>query len=198
MEKYYCKPSDTTTLVLSNSWMPIDIIRAERAISKLIGSEDLSRKDDPVKVLNVWGVPCTWSEWISTDEHLNTHQPFMRSKNAEFPIPTILVTGANWNWRKQKHDTSYLYRRFKGICQICHKKYPLKDMSIEHVKPRSLGGADCPTNTTMTCRGCNSKKGSQFPYYDAFGNELKPAKPLPYFHSFVQDKPEWEPYLFKA
>jgi 5-methylcytosine-specific restriction endonuclease McrA len=196
-EKYICKPKDNTTLVLSQAWLPIRITNAETAMVKLVGSH--AGKEEPVKAINAYGVTMTWNEWISTDDHISCPQPYLRTRNEMLPVPTILLTTTKWNYKqKGKHDVSYLYARFKGTCQICGNKFPMKEMSLEHVDPRSRGGADDASNTTLTCKKCNSHKGSIFPYNDLNGRQLKPAKPLPFFHTFTKDRPEWEPFLFKA
>ena len=33
--------------------------------------------------------------------------------------------------------------------------------TVDHIVPRSKGGADVPANWQLMCRGCNSKKGNQ-------------------------------------
>ena len=60
-----------------------------------------------------------------------------------------------------------LYKRDKGICQICGKQinfdcdYNSKDYpSIDHIKPLSRGGLHTWDNVQLSCRGCNIHKGN--------------------------------------
>ena len=45
-------------------------------------------------------------------------------------------------------------------CQYCGRRLPLKQLTYDHVVPRSKGGADDWSNVTVLCRRCNSAKGS--------------------------------------
>lgn len=70
-------------------------------------------------------------------------------------------------------------------------------MTIEHVYPKSKGGTKEEHNVTITCQPCNCKKGTIYPYKNYKGEELESFKPLPFFHSFQKERPEWAPFLFK-
>ena len=37
-----------------------------------------------------------------------------------------------------------------------------KSLTLDHIKPRSLGGSDDPSNLATCCRECNSAKGAKF------------------------------------
>jgi 5-methylcytosine-specific restriction endonuclease McrA len=41
--------------------------------------------------------------------------------------------------------------------------FPIKDLSLDHVVPRSKGGKLTWTNTVTACLSCNSKKGQTAP-----------------------------------
>lgn len=36
--------------------------------------------------------------------------------------------------------------------------HPSKDLTADHVRPKSLGGTDSPDNIAVLCRSCNSRK----------------------------------------
>ncbi len=48
-------------------------------------------------------------------------------------------------------------------CWYCQSE---DDLTIDHIKPTSLGGPDTPGNITVACRSCNSSKGTR--NYDDF------------------------------
>ena len=72
---------------------------------------------------------------------------------------------------------SKIYKRDKGICQICGKsvaydKSPENPMgaTIDHITPLSKGGKHHPDNCQLAHRRCNSIKGAAMP------NELAVAR----------------------
>jgi len=62
-------------------------------------------------------------------------------------------------------EAKRLWRRsikeyFDNTCVYCGKTYDLSQLSIDHVHPRSLGGADVANNVVCSCTRCNQEKGS--------------------------------------
>jgi len=191
---YICSPEDNVVLILSHFWTPINITTAREGIKKI------SSTSSNIKAISPEGLILNWKDWIDGSNRLHyDNQPFLRSSSALYPVPTILLTSSNWCYRGRDRPTiEYLYGRFKGMCQICGVRFPLKKMSIEHILPKSKGGDDDWFNITMTCKCCNARKGSIFPYRDYKGNNLIAPNPIPFFHSFVKDRPEWGKFLFKT
>jgi 5-methylcytosine-specific restriction endonuclease McrA len=65
----------------------------------------------------------------------------------------------------EKVDVLVLFKRDKGICQLCGKrvfkavKSPANGAkSIDHIVPVELGGDHSYANTQLAHRGCNSRK----------------------------------------
>ena len=52
------------------------------------------------------------------------------------------------------------YTQQKGHCNGCKRKYELKDMHMDHIKPISEGGSDKPRNLQLLCGNCNSTKNN--------------------------------------
>jgi 5-methylcytosine-specific restriction endonuclease McrA len=48
-------------------------------------------------------------------------------------------------------------------CQYCGRRPPVRDLNIDHVLPRSRGGADSWENLVTACRICNLRKGWRTP-----------------------------------
>lgn len=196
---YICSPQDNTTLLLSHYWLPINITTAKEAIRKLVCNGSRNKKNPTVKVLSGSGEPMLWEDWIDSGSAIyNSNQPFLASANRLYPVPTIILTSANWCYRTfDKPNIKYLYSRFKGRCQICGEKFSIKRMSIEHILPKSKHGAHDSFNITMTCKLCNNRKSSMHPYKNYKGKKLEAPHLLPFFHTFINERPEWRPFLFK-
>ena len=85
-------------------------------------------------------------------------------------------------------------------CQYCAKRPALRDLNIDHVIPRSRGGADTWENLVTACRVCNLKKGWKLP--DEAGMRLarRPFRPKWTMSAqiLLGTRPrfkEWEPFL---
>lgn len=55
---------------------------------------------------------------------------------------------------------SDLYNEQAKKCIECLKKFPLRNMEIDHIYPQSLGGTDCKDDLQLLCSACNKVKGS--------------------------------------
>lgn len=49
-------------------------------------------------------------------------------------------------------------REQKDVCIYCGNR---KDLTLEHILPRSRGGPDTPDNAVWACKSCNSSKGDK-------------------------------------
>ena len=190
---------DRLVLILSHYWAPINITTAREGVRKLMSCGAFCDKEATVRALSYSGEPLLWEEWIdSSRAAYYKNQPFLTSCNKLYPVPTILLTTAKWAYQsKNKPNLRYLYKRYKGRCQICGDKFDMKDMTIEHIYPKSKGGTKESHNVTLTCQTCNCKKAAIYPYKNYKGEDLKPSNPYPFFHAFQNCRPEWKPFLFK-
>ena len=70
--------------------------------------------------------------------------------------------------RAQKRGLRRLVRRIEiyeasqGFCALCDKSMTLKEMTIDHIRPRGKGGTNAPENLQGAHRRCNAAKGSRF------------------------------------
>ena len=57
-------------------------------------------------------------------------------------------------------DKQHLYASQKEKCNGCMEKFPLRNMTVDHIKPFSQGGSDKLSNLQLLCNSCNSIKGN--------------------------------------
>ena len=50
---------------------------------------------------------------------------------------------------------------FNCQCVYCGETYELHDLTLDHVRPKCLGGQDLTSNLVPSCRECNQAKGSR-------------------------------------
>lgn len=66
--------------------------------------------------------------------------------------------------RKRGHPSGWIrkekrlriYKRDKYVCVYCLRWLQPKHLTLDHVKPRSNGGNNHPSNLVTACRRCNS------------------------------------------
>jgi 5-methylcytosine-specific restriction protein A len=46
-----------------------------------------------------------------------------------------------------------------GICYHCKQKFPVKDLTMDHLIPIIRGGKSDRNNCVPSCKSCNTKKG---------------------------------------
>jgi 5-methylcytosine-specific restriction endonuclease McrA len=90
---------------------------------------------------------------------------------------------------------SVIYRD-KGICQYCNTKIE-KDITIDHILPKSKGGISSFTNCVVCCKSCNNKKGDKFLQDSGMKLIRKPRVPtvvefmLIKFNKAKKDESKW-------
>lgn len=59
--------------------------------------------------------------------------------------------------RRLVHERAY------NCCEYCYAQlgYSPDPFNVEHIHPRSKGGATSPANLALACFGCNSAKGTE-------------------------------------
>lgn len=50
-----------------------------------------------------------------------------------------------------------------GLCHYCGRKFPSKELTMDHIVPLARGGSTTPGNVVPSCRGCNRDKKLETP-----------------------------------
>ena len=124
----------------------------------------------------------------------------MRSVNAIFRIPTIILEGRFDKLPQQKinYNRRTIYRRDNNTCQYCGKKKPGGELSLDHVIPRCQGGLTTWENIVVACTDCNAKKAGRTPREAGMKLLRQPKKPnYNFFPGDVRIR-DWEHFLGEA
>ena len=62
-----------------------------------------------------------------------------------------------------KEVREMMYHAAEGRCALCGRKILYNAISLDHIIPLAMGGADDISNIQVTCRECNLFKGSILP-----------------------------------
>lgn len=85
------------------------------------------------------------------------------------PIHSIVATHGNSKAIAKARDyvpplnNRTLFKRDAHLCLYCGKKFMHSELSRDHIKPVSQGGADQWTNVVTACRRCNNYKADRTP-----------------------------------
>lgn len=158
-------------LVLNQDYSPLTICSAERAFLLIYAEKAERVHDDP--------------------------ELTMRTVSREYKMPSVI---------RLQH---YIYVPYKSVmlsrqnvfkrdgheCQYCGSP---KDLTLDHVLPRSRGGNSSWSNLITACKKCNSYKGDRTPEEADMPLRLKPFKPsyvmfVRNFSGFTSE--EWLTYL---
>lgn len=121
----------------------------------------------------------------------------LRSISCSFDAPAVIRLNryVNIPYRGVVLSRQNIFRRDSFTCQYCGTR---KDLTIDHVIPRSKKGKSTWTNMVTACKRCNSRKSNYPP--ENVGLKLRKAPVKPTYVSFLRDhsgfaQEEWKPFL---
>lgn len=136
--------------------------------------------------------------YLGKAEMVETHpEKKLRSVNASFDFPTVvrLRDYVRVPYRKVSPSRLNIFRRDDFRCAYCGTH---KNLTLDHVTPRSQGGKDTWENLVTACQKCNTRKGSRTPEEAGMRMRGRAYRPsyimyLTKYDSSVDDA--WRPYL---
>ena len=81
-----------------------------------------------------------------------------------YPYDTEDITCGCGNKKKRKtysqEEREYIYKKANGCCELCGQKLKYEDMTLNHITPLSMGGADKLENLQASCLACKRFKSN--------------------------------------
>lgn len=116
-----------------------------------------------------------------------------------YPVPSVIRLNRYIRIPYKKIDLSRknIMRRDGYRCQYCGCK--TKELTLDHIIPKSRGGADTWDNLTTACKKCNNKKGNRTPEEAGMKLLNPPSRPnhILFFKQYVDKFDDtWRPFLF--
>ena len=126
-------------LLLNNQYEPLNITSWKRAIVLLIkGKAEYIHKLNKIE------------DYIKVDD---TYVPKTIKLRYDVAIPELELPFSREN----------IYQRDNYTCQFCGEKFPFKELTLDHVFPKSRGGEDTWENIVACCKTCNQLKADRTP-----------------------------------
>ena len=154
-------------LVLNNSFEPLHFCTARRAITMVYAGRAQQVESDGIMFHSFSArLACP------TVIRLNRYIKIPYKKTVPFSKKNVL---------KRDHHT----------CQYCGQKKG--ELTIDHIRPRSLGGESSWLNVVAACKACNTKKGNRTPHEAGLALSREPFKPK---HMALLFEPQAVPVSF--
>lgn len=169
--------TSASVLVLNASYEPLHVCNVRRAVTMLIKGVAVC-EEEAGEVLH--------------------------SATVELPLPDVirLKSYVKIPRRKRSFSRKHVFLRDQHICQYCARLFPVSELTVDHVVPRSRGGVYSWENIVTACKSCNTAKGDRTPE-EAYMPLLNEPKSPSVLHMHLQNvraaggkRDSWKKYLF--
>jgi 5-methylcytosine-specific restriction endonuclease McrA len=181
---------ERSTLVLNRHWQPVHVTTVVRSLVMLWN--DSARVVEPEEY-RIY----TWPEWAELEA--SPDDPCIRTARGRLRAPEVInltrydrmpataVAFSRRNVAKRDHHT----------CQYCGAQPGWDQITIDHVLPRSRGGASSWTNCVAACVACNAEKADRTPEQAGMRLRKTPVRPLwkPLFAAREARVESWSRFL---
>ncbi|NCN26153.1 HNH endonuclease [bacterium] len=167
-------------LVLNSYYEPIRIVAWQRAMLLMFGEK--------VDVLETYT------------------NSFVHSVSQNFAVPAVVRLRGFGRVKNKvlriKFCREHVFVRDDYLCQYCHKEFPPRELTLDHVMPAYRGGKTSWTNVVSCCKRCNQRKGGRTPDEAGFNLLKKPIMPkvnqtMPdlFVYKRLEIPPIWKQYF---
>lgn len=149
-----------------------------------------------------------FEDWAALSAFKKEFEPakhdWIRTVRFDLVVPRIIrvLTYSNVPRQEVKFNRRNLFARDSNTCQYCGKRFPMSELSLDHVIPRSQRGPTTWENVVCACHKCNVKKGGRTPEQAGLRLINSPVKPRrnPTLHVKLSDDrySSWRQFLDRA
>lgn len=146
------EPTHHRTLILSQSYEPVQIVSWQRAITLL---------------------------FLNKAEVIEEYDRNIKSTSIVIKIPAVVRLLDSFRRHKKpvKFSRINIYGRDKYTCQYCGVKKSINELTYDHLVPKSRGGKTTWTNIATCCADCNRRKANRTPEEAGMKLLKKPVQP---------------------
>jgi 5-methylcytosine-specific restriction endonuclease McrA len=125
----------------------------------------------------------------------------IRTPRVSVPVPSVVRLRTYRKVPRLKRSVSRkgIILRDASGCQYCGRKFESRELTLDHVIPRSRGGQSTWENLVASCVRCNNRKGNRTPQ-EAGMQLLRAPRPIGIHakHRLLagDDHGAWDKYLF--
>lgn len=163
---------DANVLILNQDYQPLNVVNVRKSLMLIVLEKAEMLHDYPNRKI--------------------------RTISSEFDYPSVIRLR-----RYARIPYKYIVLSRKNVmkrdgmkCQYCKSG---RDLTIDHVIPKSRGGADSWENLVTACNKCNNRKGNKTPREANMPLLSKPYRPshIVFLRDYVGSiEDAWKPYLY--
>jgi 5-methylcytosine-specific restriction endonuclease McrA len=147
---------DRPTLVLNRNWQPVSVAPVARALTMLWNGSAHVVDPDNFRLY-------TWTDWAALAPREG--EPFLQAVRFRLRVPEVLTLTRYDRPRESvvAFSRRNIFKRDHSTCQYCGARPGSEELTIDHVVPRSQGGASTWENCVLACVPCNARKANRTP-----------------------------------
>jgi len=194
---------DCSVLVLNKHYMAVRIVGVRKAFSLLLRElAEVIACDEGYYANHDFQSWCELSQ-LKRDFEPQDHD-WISTVNFHIAAPRIirLLFYDRLPRSEVRFNRRNLFARDKNRCQYCGKRFVTRELSLDHVVPRSMGGKATWENIVCACVACNTKKGGMTPEQARMTLIKKPIRPehnpVVHVHLGHQRYRSWKQFLDHA
>ena len=182
-------------LVLNRNWQAINTRTPAEAFCQM--ASDVATGLDIQGV--DWMIPTKWEDWLNLE--VREEDASIGTANGLIRVPTVIVVSnfAKVPMKRPKFNSRNLWERDGGRCQYTGRHLRPGEGNIDHVGPRSRGGATCWENCVLAATEVNSRKADRTPEEAGLKLQKIPnaprEMPVTALLKNTHDIDDWEPFL---
>jgi 5-methylcytosine-specific restriction endonuclease McrA len=167
-----------SVLVLNRFYLAVHVVNVRRAFGLLY--RDLA---EVIHVEDGRYLNYDFAAWLEDSlqraSARRTHEDWIRAVNFEIQVPRVIRLLHYDRTPRQtlRFSRRNLFARDEHRCQYCGEAVPYSQLSLDHVVPRSRGGATSWENVVTSCKPCNTAKGGRTPQEARMKLLRNPVKP---------------------
>jgi len=150
----------TIVLVLNCNWQAIHVRTPQEAFCMMAAKVATALEIEGESHIR----PVAWDEWLTLPVREQDYA--VRSAHRAIRLPTVIVAEnfAKVPKKRPKLCARTIRERDGNRCQYTGKLLKPEEGSLDHVLPRSRGGADTWENLVWSSKDVNTRKGNRLPH----------------------------------
>jgi len=151
--------------------------------------------------------PISWKRaviltFLNKVDVLETYPFTISAPNVAYPAPAVVrlrsQTSKKMKPMRIRFSRENIYIRDQHTCQYCGEKG--KELTLDHVVPKSMGGKTNWTNIVSCCKPCNEFKADRTPHQANMKLLKKPTYPsvVEFYTKHIGNKipEEWQNWIY--